>query len=253
MTRNVILTGATSGIGMAFARIALRNGHNVVLNGRSREKMDTLLEETKSYPGKSVPVLGDCTEPTIIEGLVGACVDTFKAAPDLCVVNAGRGLPGTITSSDESQWDELFDVNVVAVLRQLRSFTACLVNDAAVGELFSKPRDIVVTGSSIGRNVSPFNPVYGATKFAVHSAAEALRRDIGTKGIRVSLIEPGIVKTGFQETAGYDQAWFEQYAQEIGPVLSADDIARTIDFITSQPAHVHINNVMIRPTRQAYP
>lgn len=113
--------------------------------------------------------------------------------------------------------------------------------------------DIVVMGSVVGRNVSPFNSVYGATKFAAHALAEGLRRELAAEGIRVTLIEPGTVKSEFQATAGYDPTWFAGYEKEIGPLLVPEDIARTAAFVVSQPPHVHLSDIMIRASRQSYP
>lgn len=214
--------------------------------------MAELLEELDGAPGRAVPVLRDLTEPGAIEEVIETCTTRFGAVPNVAVVNAGHGLPGTVLTSDDRRWSELIEINVTSVLRQLRAFVHAML-DGPPERSAEAPNDVVVLGSSVGRNVSPFNSIYGATKFAVHGAVEGLRREVGPLGIRVSLVEPGIVATNFQANAGYDPAWFDSYVQEIGPVLVADDIARVIDFIITQPRHVHLNDVMIRPTRQAYP
>ncbi|MFG0259987.1 MAG: SDR family NAD(P)-dependent oxidoreductase, partial [Phycisphaerales bacterium JB041] len=114
-------------------------------------------------------------------------------------------------------------------------------------------RDIVVLGSTVGRHVSPFSSMYGSTKFAVNSLAEALRREIGPKGVRVSLIEPGFVRSEFQGVAGYAEDWFAQVVERIGPVLTPEDCAEIISFIVSRPPAVHLSDALIRPTRQDYP
>jgi NADP-dependent 3-hydroxy acid dehydrogenase YdfG len=111
-------------------------------------------------------------------------------------------------------------------------------------------QDIVVIGSTVGRQVSAFNPVYGATKFALHSLVEGLRQEICEHNIRVSLIEPGFVISEFQESAGYDMQWFRQLEQESDPFLTPEDVARAVNSIASQPAHVHIDDIRLRPTRQ---
>jgi len=110
-----------------------------------------------------------------------------------------------------------------------------------------------VLGSNVGRHISPFSSMYGATKFGVNSLAEAARRELGPKGIRVSLIEPGIVESEFQAVAGYDPESFGALMEKFGPVLAPEDVARTIGFIVSQPAGVHVCDVVIRPTKQDYP
>ena len=116
-----------------------------------------------------------------------------------------------------------------------------------------KAADIIIIGSVVGRNISPFSAVYGATKFAVHALAEGLRREVGPKGIRVSLIEPGILISGFQEVAGYSDATVSAFNEKWGPLLIGEDVANTIHFMVSQPPHVHISEIMIRPTRLDYP
>ncbi|MBC7772674.1 MAG: SDR family NAD(P)-dependent oxidoreductase, partial [Pyrinomonadaceae bacterium] len=89
--------------------------------------------------------------------------------------------------------------------------------------------------------------------FALHSLGEALRREIGPKGIRVCVIEPAVVKSEFQNAAGYDPTVFGSFMEKIGPVLEPSDIAELIGSILSLPARVNIADVVIRPTRQDYP
>jgi NADP-dependent 3-hydroxy acid dehydrogenase YdfG len=116
-----------------------------------------------------------------------------------------------------------------------------------------RPHDIVVIGSTVGRHLSPFSSLYGSAKAGVHMLAEGLRRTMGPRGVRVSLVEPGIVRSEFQEAANYDPVSFGKFMDSIAPVLSPEDVARMVMFIVGQPAGVHVNDVMIRPTRQEYP
>lgn len=254
MQRNAIVTGASSGIGRAVAVRLVAAGHAVVVNARGADALDALVTELAPLAGRAVAVAGDASDQQVITRLVDTCREEFGGPPTIGVVNAGHGLPGTVLTSDDTLWGAAFEVNTVGALRQLRAFAAAMVTAAQQQpQPLSHAFDIVVIGSSVGRNVSPFNSVYGATKFAVHGAAEGLRREVGPHGVRVSLVEPGVVATNFQATAGYDRSWFESYAAEIGPVLVADDIARAVEFIVDQPPHVHVNDVMVRPTRQPYP
>ena len=130
---------------------------------------------------------------------------------------------------------------------------ARLMVDAQADNFPRAAADIVVIGSVVGRHISPFSAVYGASKFAVHSLAEALRRDVGPKGVRVSLVEPGIVLSGFQDGAGYNDELVQTFKNKFGPLLIGDDIANAIHYVVTQPPHVHISDIIVRPTRQDYP
>jgi NADP-dependent 3-hydroxy acid dehydrogenase YdfG len=228
-------------------------GYNVVANARGAARLSELEEVCRTQPGAVAPVPGDASRDETVRRLLETCLGRFKAAPSVGVVNAGRGLPGSLTGSDPALWAEMIELNVLGAFRQMRMLAEAMTADAAGAPPLSQARDIVVIGSSIGTNVSPMNPVYGATKFAVHGATEALRRDLSPSGIRVTLIQPGVVKTNFQEAAGYDESAFARYAKEIGPLIEADDVARTVEFVIEQPPHVHLNDIMVRPTRQPYP
>jgi NADP-dependent 3-hydroxy acid dehydrogenase YdfG len=107
-----------------------------------------------------------------------------------------------------------------------------------------------VIGSTVGREVSARNPVYGSTKFALHSLVESLRRAVSASGVRVTLIEPGFVRSGFQDSAGYDREWFADVERASGPLLVPDDVARVVRFVVEQPPHVHVDDIRLRPTRQ---
>ncbi|NQU63980.1 MAG: SDR family NAD(P)-dependent oxidoreductase, partial [SAR324 cluster bacterium] len=113
--------------------------------------------------------------------------------------------------------------------------------------------DIVITGSVVGRHVSPFSAVYGASKFAVHALTEGLRREVGPQGVRVSLVEPGAVLSGFQAVSGYSEELVQGFQDKFGPLLIGDDVANAILYIVTQPPHVHVSDIVVRPTRQDYP
>lgn len=265
--RVAIITGASSGIGEAVAAELAAQGCLLVLNARRVEKLEAVafrLEKrpTPGSPPTVVCVPGDAAEQRVIDAMFDSAQRQFHRAADLVVVNAGRGLAGSLTTSDESQWEDVLRTNYLGAARLMRTAADRLLQAVGhnpegeagkTGEWLKRPRDIVAIGSSVGRNISPFSSMYGSTKFAVHALAEALRREIGPKGVRVTTIEPAIVASEFQAVAGYDPKTFGSFMDKIGPVLMPEDVARTIGFIVSQPAHVHLNNVAIRPTRQDYP
>lgn len=254
--RIAIITGASSGIGQATALRLAKKGIRLVLNGRDEQKLMLTKEQVNKIGDEDLAVIvkGEISDPRTIEECIKISLSNWQKLPDIFLASAGRGLSGTVLTSDEDQWGDLIDTNVKGLWQQLKSISKVMLeNNAGQNNFVDFPSDIIVIGSSVGRNVSPFNSVYGATKFAAHGVTEALRRELGPKGIRVSLIEPGLVQTGFQDTAGYDKDWFEQYKKEVGPVLSADDVARIVDFIVEMPGNVHMDNISVRPTRQAYP
>jgi NADP-dependent 3-hydroxy acid dehydrogenase YdfG len=254
--RIAIITGASSGIGRATALRLADKGVRLVLNARNEEKLEDVRREVAAILGEGAcrVVSGDVSDNQVVEACMKESLDAWETTPDIFVASAGRGLPGTVIDSDSGQWESLIDINIKGLMYQLRAAgKAMLELSSEDRDVVMHPLDIVVIGSSIGRNVSPFNSVYGSTKFAAHGLTEGLRRQLGPKGIRVTLIEPGLVGTDFQRAAGYDLHWFEGYSKEVGPILKADDVAGIIAFLVDLPGNVHLDNVSIRPTRQAYP
>ena len=253
--RIAVVTGASAGIGLATVHKLLEASVSVVGCARRSDRLQALEQAARERHGRRcfVGVAGDVQDPATLERLLSTCQEAFGGAPDIFLVNAGKGLPGSILQSDQTKWEELFQVNCLSTLHQMRAAANMMLEstDRHVGA--PKAQDIVVLGSIVGRHLSPVNPVYGATKYAVKSLAEALRRDLAPHWIRVTLIEPGTVATEFQDAAGYDASAFEDYERQIGPFVTGDDVANFILFALSQPAHVHFNNVVIRPTRQIYP
>lgn len=271
-----LVTGATAGIGLAIAKELARVGHRVIINARRAEKLREVAAELNDlavarFPNgpttRVVPVAGDASEHATIEACFDIANKAFGAssgassasvAIDSVIVNAGRGLAGSVVTSDEVQWEEMVRTNLIGAARLMRTAALRMVasadEDAKGGRSWQqRPRDIVVIGSVVGRHVSPFSSMYGGTKFGVHGMTEGVRRELAPKGIRVTLIEPGFVVSEFQGVAGYKDEWFRGVVEKIGPVLQPDDVARSVGFVLAQPAHVHVSDILIRPTRQDYP
>lgn len=253
--RVAIVTGATAGIGEAIARAVVEQGASCVVNARRAERLDQLARELGRE--RCVPVAGDCADEAVIARLLeaGERLAGGRAAC-LVVINAGRGLSGGVLGSDPAQWEEMIRTNILSAARLLRAAGNRLARETegrSGAGVLDRARDIIVLGSVVGRHVSPFSGMYGGTKFAVHGLTEAARRELAGKGVRVTLIEPGFVVSEFQGVAGYDPKWFEEVRQRIGPPLTPADVARAVVFAASQPAAVHVSDVVIRPTRQDYP
>lgn len=257
--RVALITGASAGIGQAIALDLATKGAGIVLNARRAERIDELAQRITDQFGmvdgqpRAICVPGDASDDSIIEAMLQASQSHFGKPSDLIVANAGRGLNGSVMTSDMDQWDEIITTNLLGVAKLIRKAGEGLLSLQQSREWLDHPADLVILGSTVGRHISPFSSMYGSTKFAVNSLAEAARRELGPSGIRVSLIEPGIVKSEFQGVAGYDPKGFGELMEKYSPVLVPDDIARTIGFIVSQPAGMHVCDVVIRPTRQDYP
>ena len=272
--RIAIITGASAGIGLACAEDMVAHGARVVLNARRDGPLNELAEKLDAKGGgkagsrRAVVVAGDASDDGVIAQMFEAArgMDRSRGA-DLVVVNAGRGLNGSVVTSDITQWEEMVRTNVLGAAKLIRAAALEMleqivketgVDAAAVGtplgaKALNRARDIVVLGSTVGRHISPFSSMYGSTKFAANSLAEGARRELGPKGVRVTLIEPGFVESEFQGVAGYATEWFESVKGRIGPVLVPMDVAESIRFACGLPARVHVNDIVIRPTRQDYP
>jgi len=257
--RVAIVTGASAGIGQAVALDLAARGAGLVLNARRESRLDELAQRISDQHGlidgkaRAVGVPGDASEDATIDAMLGACEEHFGKPADLVIANAGRGLSGSVMTSDMGQWEEMIRTNLLGVAKLIRHSGEQLLKLNENRDWTRHPCDMVVLGSTVGRHISPFSSMYGASKFGVNSLAEAARRELGPKGIRVTLIEPGIVKSEFQGVAGYDPESFGQLMDKFSPVLTPEDVARTIGFIVCQPAGVHVCDVVIRPTRQDYP
>jgi NADP-dependent 3-hydroxy acid dehydrogenase YdfG len=247
--RVAIVTGATSGIGEATMRKFVAAGFGVVGNGRNAEKLSALENEIGAA---FCSVAGEAADGAVLEKLFDMAIDHFGGEADIVVANAGKGLGGSVKDADLTQFEDVLKINVSGALALIQKAARKMV-DNQQNAFPESAADIVIIGSVVGRHISPFSALYGASKFAVHALAEGLRREIGPKGVRVSLVEPGFVKSGFQAAAGYSDEQVEGFHEKFGPFLSGDDIADVVLHIVTQPPHVHISDIVIRPTRQDYP
>jgi len=248
-SRIAIITGVTSGIGEATARRFISSGYAVVGNARTVKKLRELEQELgAAFCG----IAGDATDDSVLEKLFASSIERFGRTADIVVVNAGRGLGGSVKDADLSKFESMLNLNVTGALALLQKAARKMLDEQQPAYP-KRASDIVIIGSVVGRHISPFSAVYGATKFAVHALAEGLRREVGPKGIRVSLVEPGIVISGFQDAAGYSDDMVHTFEERFGPLLHGEDVANTIHYIVTQPPHVHISDIMVRPTRQDYP
>lgn len=237
VNRTVIVTGASSGIGESTARLLARNNYNVVLAARREDRLEKLTSEIGE---NSLAVTTDITDPGACAALVARTVERFGTL-DVLINNAGLGIYAPIAEGDPEDWRKMFEVNVLGALYTTR---------AAVRHMLGRGSgDIVFISSVAGRRVpNTYGIVYAATKHATTAIAEGLRMDVSAKGIRVTTIEPGLVRTEFPESS-YQSAK-QYYAEKEYSPLDAEDVASAVLYALDQPPHVSVNEVLIRPTDQ---
>jgi len=247
--RVAIVTGATSGFGEATVRKFIDAGFGVVGSGRNQSRLESM---EKQFQTRFSAVAGDAAIDGVLDRLFATAMDRFGQPADIVVVNAGKGLGGSVKSANLSELEAMIRVNISAALKLMQKAARNMEERQKI-RFPETASDIVVIGSVVGRHVSEFSTVYGASKSAVHALAEGLRRELSPSGVRVSLVEPGACLTGFQSSAGYNDDIIRTMTDQYGPLLHVNDIANTIHYIVSQPPHVHLCDVVVRPTRMNYP
>jgi len=223
--RVMLITGASSGIGASTARHAAGEGYRLVLAARSQEKLQQLAEELGGAE-RAIAVRCDVTEWNDQQRMVSAALDAFGAI-DVVFANAGFGGARGFLKDTPEHWREMVLTNVYGAALTLR---------ATIPALTDTRGHLLITSSVAGRRALP-GSLYSCTKHAVAAMGEAARQDLQGTGIRVSLIAPGMTDTPFFENRPSDP-------------LQADDIARAVMYAISQPPHVDVNEVLIRPTAQ---
>ncbi|HME03973.1 MAG TPA: SDR family oxidoreductase [Solirubrobacteraceae bacterium] len=223
--RVFLITGASSGIGAATARRAGNEGWRLVLAARSRERLNTLAEELGG-PERALAVGCDVTEWRDQQQMVEQTLAAFGRI-DAVFANAGFGGPRGFLKDTPEHWREMVLTNVYGAALTLR---------ATIPALTSTRGHLLLTSSVAGRRALP-GSMYSATKHAVTAMGEAARQDLHGTGIRVTLIEPGMTDTPFFDNRPTD-------------ALADDDIARAVIYAVSQPPHVDINEILIRPVSQ---
>lgn len=219
----LLITGASSGIGAATARAAAREGYKLVLAARSSDKLNALAQELG--PENVLPYTLDVTNMEQQQAMVEQAIETFGRL-DAVFVNAGRGgSPGGFSDADHTAWREMVLTNV---------YGAGLTIQACLPALKRSKGQVVLTGSAAGRTTIP-GSMYSATKWAITGIGYNLREELRGTGMRVTLIEPGMVDTPF-----FDEP--PEYA------LEDRDVANAVIYALSQPAHVDVNEILIRPT-----
>ena len=223
----LIITGASTGIGAATARRAAEFGYRVALAARSQDKLETLRDELGGDE-RALALRCDVRSWDDQQALVRETLDRFGRL-DAFFANAGFGARRGFLEESVEYWKSMIDTNILGVALSIR---------ASLGHFRRDGRGhILLTSSVAGRRVLP-GSLYSATKFAVGAIGEALRQEVSDTAIKVTLIEPVMVDTPFFDNSP-------------SGALEADDIARAVMFALTQPPHVDVNEVLVRPINQA--
>jgi NADP-dependent 3-hydroxy acid dehydrogenase YdfG len=222
----MLITGASSGIGAATARRLAADGWRLALAARSLDRLEALAADCGG-PDRAHPIRCDVTEWPDQEAMVAAALERFGRI-DAVFANAGLGAPRGFLKGTPEHWREMVLTNVLGAAYTVRATIPALIDSRG---------HLLLTSSVAGRRALP-GSLYSATKFAVTAMGEAARQDLDGTGIRVTLIEPGMVDTPFFDNPPTG-------------ALEPDDVARAVQYAVDQPAHVDVNEVLIRPTSQS--
>jgi NADP-dependent 3-hydroxy acid dehydrogenase YdfG len=223
--RVLLITGASTGIGAATARHAAAAGWRLVLAARSQDKLDALATELGGSE-RAIAVQCDVTEWEQQQALAQRALDQFGQI-DAVFANAGFGGARGFLNDTVEHWREMVLTNVYGAALTLRATIPALKDSCG---------HLLLTSSVAGRRALP-GSLYSCTKHAVTAMGEAARQDLHGSGVRVTLIEPGMVDTPFFENKPSD-------------ALQDDDIARAVIYALAQPPHVDVNEILIRPVAQ---
>ncbi|MFF0308647.1 SDR family oxidoreductase [Streptosporangium sp. NPDC004379] len=239
--RVVAITGASSGIGEATARLLAERGAAVVLGARRTDRLDAIAREIRARGGRAVTLAVDVTAREDLERLVGLAVAEFGRL-DVLVGNAGISRIGPVADLDVAGWSAMIDVNLRGVLHGIAAALP-VFREQGQGHL-------VTTVSTAGLKITPTMAVYAATKNAVRTLLEGLRQESTDGVLRTTAVSPGYVRT---ELAGSidDPGIREEIRRNMDRyAIAPEAVARAVAFAVEQPRDVEIGEIVIRPTVQ---
>ena len=242
----MLVTGASSGIGAETARALAAAGARLVLAARRRDRLDALAAELERQDAAVLAVAVDMRREDDIVGCFAAARARFGGV-DVLVNNAGLGRAAPISSAASELWREMLEVNVLGLAIATREAIRDLERRGTAGHIVN------VASMAAHRVPGPESGMYAATKFAVRALTEGVRQELRAKqsAIRVSLVSPGYVATEFADVfAGRPGALQTLQARLNVRMLEAHDVAQAILWVVTQPPHVEVHDLLVRPTEQ---
>lgn len=238
-----LVTGASSGIGRATALALAERGADVAIAARRLDRLTSLRDELVGLGVRACPVRLDVADETSCRQAVDLAVAELGGL-DILVNNAGVMLLGQIEGADTEDWRRMIDTNVLGLM---------YMTHAGLPQLLERRGVIVQMSSTAGRAARAGTGAYNASKWAVNGFSEALRQEVNGRGVRVVVIEPGIVRTELREhiTQPAAKERIEAMADAIRQ-LEADDVAAAVVYAVTQPDHVAVNELLVRPTDQQW-
>lgn len=237
-----IVTGASSGIGEATAIALAKEGAKVVIAARRADRLGAVANQIRETGGEVLSIVADVSDEAQIQTVIQKTQATWGTI-DILINNAGIMLLDNIAGANTEDWRRMFNVNVLGLLYGIHQ-TVPIMQANGGGY-------IVNISSIAGRWVKAGMGVYSATKWSVNVLSEALRQEVYKDNIRVISIQPGAVDTELphQITNAEVKDWAVDYYQSL-QTLSSEDIANAVVYAVTQPAHVNVNEILLRPTAQ---
>jgi len=237
----VVITGASSGLGEATARLLSSQGASVVLGARRADRLQSLAEALTDAGGKAIALPTDVTQPDQVQALVDAAVQAYGRI-DVMINNAGLMPQALLERLQIGEWDRMIDVNIKGVLYGIAAALPYMQKQ--------KAGHFINVSSVAGHKVGPGFAVYAATKFAVRALSEGLRQEVKPYNIRTTVISPGAVATELPDSSTDPDAAARVRKFYAEAAIPADSFARVVAFAMSQPEEVDVNEIVFRPTRQ---